>query len=274
MSKIQWEYDLAEKPFREQLQAMGWQWIEGDTDVPELSERVNFREVLLKGRLEAALKRINLRDGEPWLDETRAAAEELAALGAEQGDRPGTPLFFRKPEQRPPDLRGKEGATLQSQQILAAGMLRPAHLLDLMRNFSVFQQVDGKTRKVVARYQQFRAIHKAVTRLQEGRTLLDGAPRDERGDPVRGVSASERVASDPYPGGRGAPFPHAHAAPQLAQGAGQQPGARSANATCRALPYHRFHQSESFLCEEDERAVGGDSPTVQRRCGCLGACSA
>ena len=152
MSKIQWEYDLAEKPFREQLQAMGWQWIEGDTDVPELSERVNFREVLLKGRLEAALKRINLRDGEPWLDETRAAAEELAALGAEQGDRPGTPLFFRKPEQRPPDLRGKERATLQSQQILAAGMLRPAHLLDLMRNFSVFQQVDGKTRKVAARY--------------------------------------------------------------------------------------------------------------------------
>jgi type I restriction enzyme, R subunit len=373
MSKIQWEYDLVEKTFCEQLRAMGWQWIEGDTDVPELTERANFREVLLKGRLEAALKRINLRDGKPWMDETRvnrairdleragghrlmeinqsatalmlkgtvaeglpdwdhgrpqpvkfidfedmtlanndflvinqfkvelgsgrghvildavlfvngiplavaefkspgienplqeainqllrysnqrreiwptlytesegverlfhtnqlliasdffearaatigappeaylewadtspvplstvaeevgvlpktdeeqAAAEELAALGAEQGDRPGTPLFFRKPEQRPPELRGKPGVMLQSQQILVAGMLRPAHLLDLMRNFSVFQQVDGKTRKVVARYQQFRAIHKAVTRLQEGRTLQDGAARDERG---------------------------------------------------------------------------------------------
>jgi hypothetical protein len=34
MSKIQWEYDLVERPFCEQLKAMGWQWIEGDTDVP------------------------------------------------------------------------------------------------------------------------------------------------------------------------------------------------------------------------------------------------
>ena len=65
--------------------------------------------------------------------------------------------------------------------MLVAGMLRPAHLLDLMRNFTVFQQVDGKTRKVVARYQQFRAVHKAVARLQEGRTRTQGAERDERG---------------------------------------------------------------------------------------------
>ena len=41
--------------------------------------------------------------------------------------------------------------------------------------------MDGKTRKVVARYQQFRAVHKAVTRLQEGRTRTQGAERDERG---------------------------------------------------------------------------------------------
>ena len=46
--KIQWEYDLVEKPFCEQLQAMGWQWLEGDIDVPELTERGSFREVLLR----------------------------------------------------------------------------------------------------------------------------------------------------------------------------------------------------------------------------------
>ena len=34
MSKIQWEHDLVERPFCEQLKSMGWQWIEGDTDVP------------------------------------------------------------------------------------------------------------------------------------------------------------------------------------------------------------------------------------------------
>ena len=60
-------------------------------------------------------------------------------------------------------------------------MLRPAHLLDLVRNFTVFQQMDGKTRKVVARYQQFRAIHKATKRLAEGRTRPQGASKDERG---------------------------------------------------------------------------------------------
>ena len=73
MSKIQCEYDLVERPFCEQLKAMGWQWIEGDKDVPEFTERANFREVLIKGRLASALVTLNLRDGEPWLDETRVA---------------------------------------------------------------------------------------------------------------------------------------------------------------------------------------------------------
>jgi type I restriction enzyme R subunit len=348
---------------------MGWQWLEGDTDVPDFTERGSFREVLLKGRLAAALRQLNLRDGQPWLDDARIAramrdleqaaghrlmeinqsatelllkgtvadglpdwqqgrpqpvrfidfenpanndfliinqfkveltsgrgrvipdavlfvngiplvvaefkssgiqnplqeainqllrysnqrrellptlytenegverlfhtnqlliasnffearaatigappeaylewadtspwpmstvaeelgvlpaspeqeeaAHELAVLGPEQTERVGTPLFFRNVEQRPTDLHG--GAHLHSQQILVAGVLRPAHLLDLMRNFTVFQQVDGKTRKVVARYQQFRAVHKAVARLQEGRTRVQGAERDERG---------------------------------------------------------------------------------------------
>jgi type I restriction enzyme, R subunit len=384
MSKLQWEYDLVERPFCEQLTAMGWQWIEGDTDVSELTERPNFREVLLKERLAAALRKLNLRDGQPWLDDDRIrriieklerpeghrlmeinesatklllkgteidglpdwnfgrnqpvrfidfenpanndflvinqfkveltsgrghvipdavlfvngiplsvaefkspgienplqeainqllrytnqrreiwpalytdnegverlfhtnqlliasnffesraatigappeaylewadtspvplstvaqelgvlprpageaeAAQELAAVGPEKGDRAGTPLFFRKPEQRPEALRG-QGGSIQSQQILAAGMLRPAHLLDLIRNFTVFQQVDGKTRKVVARYQQFRAIHKAVTKLAEGRTRVQGAERDERGGIVWHTQGSGKSLS-------------------------------------------------------------------------------
>ena len=69
--KIQWEYDLVEKPFCAQLQTMGWQWLEGDTDVPDFTERGSFREVLLKERLVAALRRLNLRDDQPWLDEAR-----------------------------------------------------------------------------------------------------------------------------------------------------------------------------------------------------------
>jgi type I restriction enzyme, R subunit len=71
--KIQWEYDLVEKRFCKQLKAMGWQWLEGDTDVPELTERGSFREVLLKERLAAALHKLNRRDGQPWLDDARIA---------------------------------------------------------------------------------------------------------------------------------------------------------------------------------------------------------
>jgi len=349
--KIEWEYDLVEKPFCEQLRTMGWEWIEGDPDLPESTERTSSREVLLKARLATALQKLNLRDGKPWLDdgridrairnleqagghrlmeinqsatelllkgtvadglpdwdqgrpqpvcyidfanwanndflvinqfkveltsgrghiiadavlfvngiplvvaefkspgiqnplheainqllrysnqrrelfptlytenegverlfhtnqlliasnffEARAATvgappeaylewadtspvpmstvaeelglitaspdeteaeEEVAVLGPEQSERSGIPLFFRTPAQRPAEMRAA-AVNLRSQQILVAGMLRPGHLLDLIRNFTVFQQVDGKTRKVVARYQQFRAIHKPL----------------------------------------------------------------------------------------------------------------
>ena len=71
--KVQWEYDLVEKPFCEQLKLMGWEWIEGDPDLPESTERASSREVLLKGRLTAALRKLNLRDGQPWLDDARIA---------------------------------------------------------------------------------------------------------------------------------------------------------------------------------------------------------
>ncbi|MFG0243612.1 MAG: type I restriction endonuclease subunit R [Phycisphaerales bacterium JB054] len=371
MSRIDWELDLVERPFCRQLQAMGWEWIEGDPDLAETTERTSSREVLLRQRLAAALKKINLRDGQPWLDDSRVsqaidaieraaghrlmeinhsatelllkgtvvaglpdwdngrpqpiryidfenpdnndflvinqfkveltsgrghvipdavcfvngipivvaefkspgienplseainqllrysnqrrevwptlfnedegverlfhtnqlliasdyfearagtigappdaylewadtspvpmttvaeelgviepgleveeAAAALAKVGPEEGGRAGTPLFFRDTKQRPEALRGGPGASLSSQQVLVAGMLRPAHLLDLIRNFTAFQQVEGRTRKVVARYQQFRAVHKAVASLRSGKTKRQGAERDERG---------------------------------------------------------------------------------------------
>jgi len=43
LSLIQWEYDLVEKPCCEQLKAMGSQWIEGDTEVPELTDLLTGR---------------------------------------------------------------------------------------------------------------------------------------------------------------------------------------------------------------------------------------
>lgn len=371
MSSIQWESEIVERPFCQELERLGWQWIEGDPDLPETTERSTSREVFLYQRLRKKLREINLRDGEPWLDDARIdkaihdleraaghrlmevnesatrlllkgtvvdglpdwdkgrpqpinyidwkhpesndflvinqfkveltsgrghvipdavcfvngipivvaefkspaienpigeainqllrysnqrrevwptlydenegverlfhtnqllvasdffearagtigappevylewadtspvpmttvaeelgvlerpesvdeAATALATVGPEESGRSGTPLFFREPEKRPEALRAGSGAGLSSQQVLVAGMLRPTHLLDVVRNFSTFRQDDGKTRKVVARYQQFRAVHKAVERLETGRTKKQSQDRDERG---------------------------------------------------------------------------------------------
>ena len=53
--------------------------------------------------------------------------------------------------------RGKGVQHLSQQEILVAGMLAPARLLDIVRHFTLFQEIDtGSTVKVVARYQQYR----------------------------------------------------------------------------------------------------------------------
>ncbi|WP_194891169.1 type I restriction endonuclease subunit R [Catenulispora pinisilvae] len=60
------ERDEVEVPFIEQLKAMGWQHIPG----PEL-DRDSLADVLLKRRVDAALRRINTHNGVAWLDDER-----------------------------------------------------------------------------------------------------------------------------------------------------------------------------------------------------------
>lgn len=50
--------------------------------------------------------------------------------------------------------------------ILLAGLLAPANLLDLVRNFIIFETVDGRRIKKIARYQQFVAVGRAVERIR------------------------------------------------------------------------------------------------------------
>ncbi|WP_417521971.1 type I restriction endonuclease subunit R [Marinobacter sp.] len=56
------------------------------------------------------------------------------------------------------------------QQRLLAGMFNPASFLDLMQNFTLFEPVDGRLIKKVARYQQYRAVNKVIERLKNGNT--------------------------------------------------------------------------------------------------------
>lgn len=322
------EYAKAEKPFIDQLVALGWTYLEGNTaahlhDVA-CTERDNFREVLLKGRLRAAIRRINTDEaGEPWLDEERiteavSALERLRGPGLIEANKEATDLLLRgttvagdperhagrdqvvryidfdNPENNdflvvnqfrvdPPGASGKadfivpdlalfvngiplvvvecknpggtdpiesaitdlqkyanrreevverEGAErlfyyntitiaatgydaragtitaghghykawkdtapipqeqvqaelgvdhLYPQQLLVAGMLRPRHLLDIVRIFTLFKEDGGETVKIIPRYQQFRAVHNAVQRLRTGQTREEHREADQRG---------------------------------------------------------------------------------------------
>ncbi|HSL09304.1 MAG TPA: HsdR family type I site-specific deoxyribonuclease, partial [Pseudonocardiaceae bacterium] len=75
-------------------------------------------------------------------------------------------------------------APLTTLETLAAGALRANHLIDLVRNFTVFHQIDGRTVKIIARYQQFRAVHRMIARLLRGRTRAQTGHDDERGGVV------------------------------------------------------------------------------------------
>lgn len=71
---------------------------------------------------------------------------------------------------------------LSEQERLIAGLLTPAHLLDVVKNFMLFMQAGGgQTIKTVCRYQQYRAVNRAIARLKTGQTRLQHGEHDKRG---------------------------------------------------------------------------------------------
>lgn len=77
---------------------------------------------------------------------------------------------------------GKEVDQVSSQEVLVAGMLTPASLLDIVRNFTLFMSIDSGHRvKAVCRYQQFRAVHRSIERLTTGSTRSVDGEHDRRG---------------------------------------------------------------------------------------------
>ncbi len=65
------------------------------------------------------------------------------------------------------------GAEITSQEVLIAGLFSKKNFLDVIQNFTVFEPVDGRIVKKIARYQQFRAVHKAIERIKSGKTRKD-----------------------------------------------------------------------------------------------------
>jgi type I restriction enzyme R subunit len=327
-----WELETVEKPFVEQLQMMGWRYVEGDLDAPAHTSRTSFTEVIQEATLRRQLHALNLDpNGQPWLDgerlsqaisamtripahrlmEANQGATELLLGGlrveglrgwdggrgqtiqfidwahperneftvvnqyrvdcppgytrgkafivpdlvllvngiplvvveckspsvpeplaeavdqlrrysnqrrasGEVDDNEGNePLFHTNQlliatsfdEARVgsvgaafrhyaawktvvgPDGQGTEAevaaalgkAQPSEQERLVAGLLRPAHLLDVVRHFMLFMTADGQTVKSVCRYQQYRAVNRAIHRLRTGKTRRQDGEHDRRG---------------------------------------------------------------------------------------------
>lgn len=327
-----WELDEVERPFVEQLMALGWRHVGGDLDDPARSGRDDFTQVIQEVALRCQLRALNLdQAGQPWLDEDRLsqavgaitripahrlmeanqAATELLLRGLTVEGLPGwdggrgqtihfidwahperneftvvnqyrvdcppgysrgkafivpdlvllvngiplvvveckspsvpeplaeavdqlrrysnqrrssgevddnegnEPLFHTNQlliatsfdEARVgsvgaafrhyaawktvvgPDGQGTEAevagslgkAHLSEQERLVAGLLRPAHLLDVVRHFMLFMSADGQTVKSVCRYQQYRAVNRAIHRLRTGKTRRQDGEHDRRG---------------------------------------------------------------------------------------------
>lgn len=328
---MNWELDEVERPFVEQLTAMGWRYVAGDLDQPAKTGRASFAEVVQEVTLRRQLYALNLRDvagvAQPWLDDERlsqavGAITRIPAHRLMEANRVATELLhggitvdgmpdwdggrvqtihyidWAHPERNeftvvnqyrvdcPPGYnRGKafivpdlvllvngiplavieckspsvpeplaeavdqlrrysnarrasgevddnEGneplfhtnqllvatsfdearvacigaefrhyaawktvapmtedavceklgkAQLSEQERLVAGLFEPRTLLDVLRHFMLFMNMDGHTVKTVCRYQQYRAVVRAIERLRTGKTRLQDGEHDRRG---------------------------------------------------------------------------------------------
>lgn len=76
------------------------------------------------------------------------------------------------------EARARYGVEPRGQAELIFGLLAPATLLDILRDFVVFEPEQGKLIKKLPRYQQYRAVHHAMARI------LRRAKPEERGGVV------------------------------------------------------------------------------------------
>ncbi|MFJ7267450.1 type I restriction endonuclease subunit R [Streptomyces sp. NPDC099050] len=138
-----------------------------DSAVPEGSERL-FRTVQLTVATTGDRARLGTftarrQDYVVWRDPYPLKAQDVAARSHVPEDRDAA-----------------------AQKVLAAGVLHPHRLLDIVRNFVLFRDVEvaeGRTArvKIGPRYQQYRAVAKAVARLRGGETKAVHGKEDKRG---------------------------------------------------------------------------------------------
>jgi type I restriction enzyme, R subunit len=114
-----------------------------------------------------------LKEGEPRLFHTNLLLIRTNGLQADYGTiTSGAEHFYPWKTQYPQPETTADA--MDQQQQLINGMLNKSNLLSILRTTSLFMDTDSGPRiKVVCRYQQFRAAHKIIQQLRQGKTTAD-----------------------------------------------------------------------------------------------------
>lgn len=119
-------------------------------------------------------RQAGLREGEPKLFHTNQLMIRTCGEHAQFGTITATAeeYFFRWKDIYPERYRQFTPPLghVREQETLIQGMLPRDTLLDLIRNCTIFMEVGKVRAKVMARYQQYRAVCKIIDRLRNGKT--------------------------------------------------------------------------------------------------------
>jgi type I restriction enzyme R subunit len=136
-----------------------------------------FQQLMRYSEQREETKLAGLREGEPRLFFTNQILIRTCGEKAEFGTITSTDEEFFYPwrDIYPEKYRKYDPplGTPRPQEVLIQGMLPKETLLDLVRTCTVFMDVGKIRAKVVARYQQYRAVHKIIHRLRTGNTPDD-----------------------------------------------------------------------------------------------------
>ena len=62
----------------------------------------------------------------------------------------------------------------REQEVLIAGMLDQSHLLDLLKNYVLYQTINNKQVKIIAKHQQYRAVAKCIEKIKTAENRKGG----------------------------------------------------------------------------------------------------
>lgn len=136
-----------------------------------------FQQLMRYSDQREETKQSGLREGEPKLFFTNQLLIRTSGEQADIGTITSTDeeFFFPWKDIYPEKYRKFDPplGKVRPQETLIQGVLPKETLLDLIRTCSIFMDAGKVRAKVVARYQQYRAVCKIIARLRKGKTPID-----------------------------------------------------------------------------------------------------